>query len=375
MNCSRLTGIALLLLAVPFAPVATIAAAADPPAVTAADYPKLHQQWKKYLARFLQIRQQFQNQADTTVDRPALQAEAQKLGEQVQELMPSLVSAAEQAYVAAPNKDKELNEFILASLGDYLASDNYEKAAELAKVLVDNKFEHTHLDLLAGIAFFNTNDFDAAKAHLQAAKDKNAINQDGQRYLESADKYKEMWAKELRIREAEEKAGDLPTVKFQTSQGDIVIALFENEAPNTVANIVSLVEKGFYNGLSFHRVIPGFMAQGGDPKGDGSGGPGYTIPDEVQQANHRKHFRGSLSMAKTAAPDTGGSQFFLCFVPTTHLDGKHTVFGRVVEGMDVLSKLKRTEGVPGKPEPDKIIKATVLSKRPHPYKPVTRPDK
>jgi cyclophilin family peptidyl-prolyl cis-trans isomerase len=378
MNCCRLSGIALLLLATSFASVASLpifntASAADPPAVTAADYPKLHQQWKKYLARYLQIRQQYQT--DASADKPALQAEFEKLGEQVQELMPSLVAAAEMAYVAAPNKDKELNEFILASLGDYLASDNYEKAADLAHVLVDNKLEHTHLDLLAGIAFFNTNDFIAAKKHLQAAKDKNAINQDGQRYLESVDKYQEMWAKEQKIREAEEKAGDLPKVKFQTSQGDIVIALFENEAPNTVANFISLVEKGFYDGLSFHRVIPGFMAQGGDPNGDGSGGPGYTIPDEVKNANHREHFRGSLSMAKTAAPDSGGSQFFLCFVPTSHLDGLHTVFGRVIEGMDVVSKLQRTEGVPGKPEPDKIIKATVVSKRPHAYKPVTRPDK
>ena len=83
------------------------------------------------------------------------------------------------------------------------------------------------------------------------------------------------------------------------------------------------------------------MAQGGDPKGDGSGGPGYTIPDECRQENHRNHFRGSLSMAKTAEPDTGGSQFFLTFVPTSHLDGKHTVFGRVIEGMDVLAKLQQ----------------------------------
>jgi cyclophilin family peptidyl-prolyl cis-trans isomerase len=373
MICRRLTVIALLFLAAPLAPVAREAVAADPSTVTAADYPELHQKWKQYLARFMQLRQQYQT--DASADRPALQAEAQKLGEEVQQLMPSLVAAAEKAYVAAPNKDKELNDFILAALGDYLQTDNYEKAADLAHVLIDNKLEHQHLDLLAGIAFFNTNDFIAAKKHLQAASDKKVINPDGQRYLESIDKYQAMWDKEQKIRAAEDKAGDLPRVKFQTSQGDIVITLFENEAPNTVANFISLVEKGFYDGLSFHRVIPGFMAQGGDPKGDGSGGPGYTIPDEVKQANHREHFRGSLSMAKTAAPDSGGSQFFLCFVPTSHLDGLHTVFGRVTEGMDVVSKLKRTEGVPGKPQPDTIIKATVLNKREHPYKPITRPDK
>lgn len=354
--------------------MASLAAAADTPApATAEDFPKLYTQWKQHLARFAQLRQQYQS--DASADRPALEAEATKLGDQVKALMPQLVDAAEKAYVAAPNTNKEVTDFLVAALADNVASDNYEKAAALAKTLVDNKADNQHLDLLSGVALFNTNDFEGAKQHLQAAKDKNAINQDGLRYLESADKYKEMWAREQKIREKEDAAGNLPKVKLETSQGDIVIALLENEAPNTVANFISLVEKKYYDGLLFHRVIPGFMAQGGDPKGDGSGGPGYTIPDEVASKDHREHFRGSLSMAKTQAPDSGGSQFFLCFVPTSHLDGLHTVFGRVVEGMDVLAKLKRTEGVPGKPEPDKIIKATVLAKRPHAYTPITRPDK
>ena len=95
--------------------------------------------------------------------------------------------------------------------------------------------------------------------------------------------------------------------------------------------------------MKFHRVLPGFMAQGGDPKGTGTGGPGYTIPDECNQPNHRQHFRGSLSMAHTDQPNSGGSQFFLCFVPTSQLDGKYTVFGRVINGFDVLAKLKRID--------------------------------
>lgn len=136
---------------------------------------------------------------------------------------------------------------------------------------------------------------------------------------------------------------------------------------------MSLVEKEFYDGLTFHRVLAGFMAQGGCPTGDGSGGPGYKIYCESYKENHRNHFRGSLSMAH-AGRDTGGSQFYLTFVPTIHLDGKHTVFGRVIEGLDVLAELQRTE--PGKEEkgqplakPDKIISAKVIRKRPHPYLP------
>ena len=187
-------------------------------------------------------------------------------------------------------------------------------------------------------------------------------------------KYRELWAKELKLREAEDKAGDLPKVKLNTTKGDIVIALLENEAPIATANFIQLVEKKFYDGINFHRVIPGFMAQGGDPKGDGTGGPGYTIPDECFEDDHRNHFRGTLSMANTGQRDTGGSQFFLTFLPTAHLDGKHTVFGRVVEGMDVLSKLERLQ--PGDAvTPDRIIKATVVSKRNHKYEPVKRPDK
>ena len=129
-------------------------------------------------------------------------------------------------------------------------------------------------------------------------------------------------------------------VKLSTTRGDIVIELFENEAPQAVANFLTLVKDGFYDGVVFHRVLPGFMAQGGDPTGTGSGGPGYSIKCECYQPNYRRHFRGSLSMAH-AGRDTGGSQFFLTFVPTSFLDGKHTVFGRVIEGMDVAAGLKR----------------------------------
>ena len=116
--------------------------------------------------------------------------------------------------------------------------------------------------------------------------------------------------------------------------GDIVIELFDKEAPGTVQNFVDLINKGFYNGLRFHRVIPGFVAQGGCPNGNGTGGPGYTIIDELV-GNPHKHDRGALSMAHRG-PNTGGSQFFIVYEPQPHLDGVHTVFGKVIEGMDVV---------------------------------------
>jgi peptidyl-prolyl cis-trans isomerase A (cyclophilin A)/peptidyl-prolyl cis-trans isomerase B (cyclophilin B) len=114
---------------------------------------------------------------------------------------------------------------------------------------------------------------------------------------------------------------------MKTSKGEIKLKLYKEEAPITVANFQALVNDGFYNGLSFHRVIPGFMAQGGCPQGTGTGGPGWSIKCETS-TNVHKHEKGTLSMAH-AGPNTGGSQFFICFVPCPHLDGVHTVFGGI----------------------------------------------
>ena len=125
------------------------------------------------------------------------------------------------------------------------------------------------------------------------------------------------------------------TATIKTAKGDLVLELYPKDAPVTVNSFVSLAKKGFYNGLTFHRVIPGFMAQGGDPTGTGSGGPGYKFQDEFSQ---RTHVTGALSMANSG-PNTNGSQFFICYAPQPHLNGKHTVFGQLTQGMDVLTKL------------------------------------
>lgn len=168
---------------------------------------------------------------------------------------------------------------------------------------------------------------------------------------------------------------ELPQVLLATSKGDVVLELYEDQAPNTVANFVSLVEKGYYDGLKFHRVIQDFMAQGGCPKGTGEGGPGYRIKCECVRKDHKKHERGVISMAKTAEPDTGGSQFFITFKATSHLDGKHTVFGKVIKGMENVDKLARTQDEDGNPvrgvKHDVIKKASVVQKRDHEYKPET----
>jgi len=123
---------------------------------------------------------------------------------------------------------------------------------------------------------------------------------------------------------------------IETEEGDLVLELFAADAPMTVNNFVTLARDGFYDGLTFHRVIPGFMAQGGCPIGDGTGGPGYRFDDEITE---HTHVTGALSMANSG-PNTNGSQFFITYAPQPHLNGKHTVFGQLIEGMDVLESLE-----------------------------------
>jgi cyclophilin family peptidyl-prolyl cis-trans isomerase len=143
---------------------------------------------------------------------------------------------------------------------------------------------------------------------------------------------------------------------IKTEKGDIVVELYPDKAPKTVNNFVFLAREGFYDGTTFHRVIPGFMAQGGDPTGTGAGGPGYKFEDEK---NDLTHVTGVISMANSG-PNTNGSQFFITYSPQHHLDGIHTIFGKVIQGMDVLNSLtprdpSQNPATPG----DKIITITI----------------
>jgi cyclophilin family peptidyl-prolyl cis-trans isomerase len=134
------------------------------------------------------------------------------------------------------------------------------------------------------------------------------------------------------------------TAEFHTNQGDFTIELFEDRAPETTKNFIDLAEKGYYDGLTFHRVIDGFMIQGGCPQGTGTGGPGYKIKDEFHP--ELKHdSRGVLSMAN-AGPNTGGSQFFITLAPTPWLDNRHAVFGKVTSGIEVVDKIGKVKTGP-----------------------------
>lgn len=281
--------------------------------------------------------------------------------------------------------DAQLIRFMESLVSEAAASDNYEVAYAIGKPVLEklDQIGETPgpITLAAiGSAAYCMNDFDFASATLKRGEAGEQLGADanpaakelikkGVEYLAAIPVIQKKWEKENEIREAETAKDDLPRVKIETTAGTMVVELYENEAPETVGNFVSLVEKGFYKGLTFHRVLPFFMAQGGCPRGDGTGDPGYKIYDECTKADSRKHFRGVLSMAN-AGPDTGGSQFFINFVPTPQLDGRHTVFGRVVEGIDVLSKIQRINPeAPSATKPTKIIGMEVVRKRDHEYAP------
>ena len=147
--------------------------------------------------------------------------------------------------------------------------------------------------------------------------------------------------------------------KFETSKGDFTIELFEDKAPITTKNFIDLVNKKFYDGLIFHRVISDFMIQGGDPQGNGTGGPGYKIKDEFSP-DLKHDAPGILSMAN-AGPNTGGSQFFITLGPTPHLDKKHAVFGKVITGLDVVQTIGKVKtGANDKPVEDVVVKKITI---------------
>jgi cyclophilin family peptidyl-prolyl cis-trans isomerase len=324
-------------------------------------------------------------------DHAKLDAQVANQRKEADDLLAKITDAGLAVYRADAKAYPEINNTLLYIAQYHLAGnaqgdggDQYEKALPLIKSLIDAGAaqQWPELWVWGAVAAYATNDFATAKDYFTKANDAGVLDgpkgdtpadpriwETAQQFHAGLDRAAAGWEKEKAIRAAEEKANDLPRVKFTTTRGDIVLELFENEAPQAVGNFLELVKKGYYNGVVFHRVLPAFMAQGGDPQGTGQGGPGYTIRDEVDNPNYRHHFRGSLSMAKTQAPNSGGSQFFLCYVPTSFLDGKHTVFGRIIEGMDVAAGLKRVDpDSPNRSTPDRIVKAEVLRDRGHEYK-------
>lgn len=360
-------------------PASTGAPAAEAPADNAAqvgEFKAMYGQWRDIMEKMRAL--QFEWKSAEPDRRAAIEADFNNLRKQGDEIEEKLKTTSEALYKADPKKNVEPGQFVAMMGVTAMNRDQYEEAYRIFQLLIDGDYPNKQIYQYAGIAAFILADVDKASEYLQKADAEGMLDAEGKDYLFRLETYKPDWEAEKAIRAKEEAANDLPRVRLKLEKGDIVLELFENEAPNTVANFISLVEKGFYNGTPFHRVLKNFMAQGGDPKGDGTGGPGYRIECECKKPGYRKHFRGSLSMAKETLPDTGGSQFFITFIPTSNLDGMHTVFGRVIEGMDVVTAIQRRDPEkPNPPTPDKIITATVERSPRKPakdYKPKTLPE-
>ena len=323
-------------------------------------------------------------QTATPERKDQLQEERDKLIVEAEKHRKTLVDATIDAFNEAPYDNFIATDFSIKMLQHEKSRDNYEVAFKfadafiahpegLANILTDHLGDFY---VIAADAAFGCMEFDKAEQwYAKAVSLKAQLPMEAMGRQRSIADMKKLWAEEIAVREKETQADNLPRVLIRTNKGDITLELFEDHAPNSVANFISLVKKGFYKDVPFHRVLPGFMAQGGDPTGTGGGGPGYAIDCECYvkpgQPTPRKHFRGSISMAN-AGPNTNGSQFFLMFGPVTHLNGRHTVFGRVIEGIEVLADLQRIdpEDEVILVEPDMIIEAKVLRDRGHVYEPV-----
>jgi cyclophilin family peptidyl-prolyl cis-trans isomerase len=389
-----MTALRLLLAALLLAPAATYLSAGQPPAgekpaeksptekpappaekpaeesaqTPAERFKAAQREWNALDKRLTELQQAYAKET-VAAARAEIKKQYQELVDQSEMLLPMLREAALAAFEAEPNKDPEVVRMLIGLAAYEYRSDDYEATLKLARLMESKQCEEPVLFAIAGGAAFQSDDYEAAESYLTRADKAGKLDREGKEMLASLPDQKKAWAAEQEVRKKEAEADDLPRVALETSKGKVVIELFENEAPQAVGNFVSLVEAKFYDGLTFHRVLPGFMAQGGDPTGDGTGGPGYEIYCECYKENARQHFRGTLSMAH-AGRDTGGSQFFLTFGPTTHLNGRHTAFGRVIEGLDVLAKLQRRDPTRANPPaPDKIVKATVVRKRDHKYEP------
>jgi cyclophilin family peptidyl-prolyl cis-trans isomerase len=255
----------------------------------------------------------------------------------------------------------------------------YEVGHKLLKIDPSNDFAR----LLVGMSSLLTNRFGEARQFRAqhgaslALFEPEAIAFENELFSE-IELLENNFQQEMALREQEAKADDLPRVQMKTTKGTIMLELFENHAPDTVANFISLVEAKHYDGKIFNRVVNRFMAQAGGFREDQSYHvPGYKIYDEHTRPDARRHFRGVVSMANTGRPNSADAEFFITMVPRPSLDGKYTAFGRVVSGMEAVDRLNRTvrmeednkevaiEGV----VPDQIISATVVRKREHEYRP------
>lgn len=294
----------------------------------------------------------------------------------------TMLHAGVAEYLSDPPSNPDLANFLFATLKRNVEGDSLEGMLPIAKALYETGYPAPELIGMYSMCCLAENEFDKARELLaplvsgeEAPEELIAIHQ-------RLDDLALAWKEEQAFRERDAAGEPLPQARVTTTKGEFVIELFENDAPQAVANFISLAERSFYDYSQFFLVIENVMAQAGCPKADGTGGPGYFLPRESDEHAKRKIFRGSVALALLPGmPDSGGSQFMITYLPVTELEEHSTVFGRVISGMPNVARLNRAEPAGEKKEdeankppeprddPDEIIAIEIIGKRNHPYEP------
>lgn len=326
---------------------------------------------KSALREAAELQRQYLGIKTTEEEKEEIGEKLEKISKFVSKIHPQLFDLAEKAWLEEPTReDGEFLNFVIQVLETRLTVGEYERADAIMQGLLSLKIPEILPDLYdaAGEIAFMLNNFEQAARYFDLADQNKVLSERCAGFKKDLSYYRSGWAKETLLRQQDAAKKDLPRVTLDTTKGKIVLELYEDQAPNTVANFVYLVEKGFYDGMFFEQVIPGEGAVAGRSLENADGGPGWTIRDEFENA--RNHYRGTISMLR-GEPNSAGSMFFISFSPIKDLDGKQVVFGRVIEGMEVLTKLQIVDPANPDPmaEPDQIEKASAVTKRDHKYRP------
>lgn len=343
------------------------------------EFIKARDAWSDTLVEMKSVGIRYSNDEDRT---PEAKKQYYKLRDLSRQQMNEVFDRAKDLFLARKG-DFESGSLLATMLEYREGSSIYENSLDAAEALLETDLTYPFLYKIAARSAFIDGKFDRVMKHYEAF-----VKINGPEKLDKVDNmianvlpvYPDLWKRELELRELEAKADDLPRVLIETTRGPITIELFENEAPNTVANFINLVEDGYYDGADFYQVIDDFLALGGDPVGDGTSTTGKFIPDEHELPNARRFFRGSLVMAKmpnpqdktTYVPNSASSQFAIALMPMIRLEPVQTVFGRIIDGMEVAATFRRIDPSEKKEKsiqmpPDRIITAKVIRKRNHKY--------
>lgn len=345
--------------------------------------------WAKTVADLREVQIRFHNGGPEQA--AALRRQFQQLRAQGRQEYDRALADAVALVAHEQGGSRVAGEFVLQAVIARVQQDWLEGIARGADLLLQLKVDFPGLHSAAGRGYVVEGQYEQARPFLlkaaelveQAAMEKGKEPEDrtDAMLLGMLAESRAQWQREQELRAADAAADDLPRVLLKTTRGDVVVELFEDQAPNTVANFITLVEQGFYDELTFYQVLDHLFALTGDPVGDGSGDAGYRIPDEHDRADARDVFRGSLVMAKLpnpaggttqTLPNTASSQFMITFLPLAAMSNEYTVFGRVIEGMPAVATMTRLnphEKADEGPQypPDRILSAEVLRKRDHPY--------